>query len=398
MQTGPLNGIRVIEVGSLIAGPFCGQLLGDLGAEIIKIEQPGIGDPFRTWGKHTDNGAPIWWSVLGRNKRSVTCDLRHAKGQQLLRELVAKSDVLIENFRPGTLARWNLDPESLLDANPTLIIGQVSGFGQTGPYSSRPGYASIGEAMGGLRYVTGHSDRPPVRVGISLGDSLAGIFCAVGVLASLVERSQSGKGQKIDVSIAESVLSLMESLLPDWHLLAYQRERSGPILPGIAPSNVYPTSDGGTVLIAANQDTVFRRLCDVMSMPFLIDDPRFKTHSDRGTNMDELDELIAQWSQERTTDDALLELERGGVPAGRIYRAEDILADAHFMARESITWFDDKHLGRIPMQNVNPKLSRTPGSISRSAPDLGEDTDNILQELLGYTAERVHRLRGDGVI
>ena len=305
VPTLPLADLRVVELGQLLAGPFCGQLLGDFGAEVVKVEDPGKGDPMREWGREKPHGQSLWWPVVARNKLSVTCDLRRAEGQDLMRRLIAQSDILVENFRPGTLERWGLAPEQLWEINPGLIITRVTGFGQTGPYAPRAGYGSIGEAMGGLRYVTGEADRPPSRSGISIGDSLAATFACLGTLVALHSRHRTGRGQVVDSAIYEAVLAMMESLLPDWQIAGYQRERTGSVLPQIAPSNVYPTSDGEMVLIAANQDTVFRRLAQLMDAPELAEEPRFATHSARGAQMEALDKLIANWSAQHPAEDLL---------------------------------------------------------------------------------------------
>jgi succinyl-CoA---D-citramalate CoA-transferase len=302
--SGPLSDIRVIELGQLIAGPFCGQLLGDLGAEVIKVEQPGTGDPMRRWGKLDAAGNSLTWPVIGRNKKSVTLDLRSSRGQELAQSLIGSADILIENFRPGTLERWNLAPERLFQDNPGLIVVRVSGYGQDGPYANRAGFGSIGEAMGGLRYLVGEADRPPARMGVSMGDSLAGTFAALGALSALHARQATGRGQVVDSAIYEAVLAFTESELTEWDVLRHQRGRTGAILPGVAPSNVYPTAAGGAVLIAANQDTVFRRLAGVMNSPELADDCRFATHQARGENQEELDALIGKWSSGYSTRQA----------------------------------------------------------------------------------------------
>lgn len=276
---GPLRGIRVLEMGQLLAGPFCGQLLGDLGADVIKLEDPGRGDPLRQWGRTRPQGQSLWWSIVGRNKRSVTVNLRQPDGQQLARDLAAQADVVAENFRPGTLEKWGLDYESLRQLNPGVVMVRVSGFGQSGPYAGRAGYGAIGEAMGGLRYVVGDPESPPSRVGISIGDTLAAMFAMIGALAALRERDLSGRGQVVDSAIYEAVLGVMESLVPEWQISGYQRERTGAVLPNIAPSNVYPTADGLWMVVAANQDTVFARLATAMGQPELAQDPRFATHA-----------------------------------------------------------------------------------------------------------------------
>ena len=394
----PLDDIRVIELGQLLAGPFCGQLLGDFGAEVIKVEDPASGDPMRQWGREKPYGKSLWWPVVARNKKSVTADLRVTEGQELVRKLVAEADVLIENFRPGTLERWGLTPDDLRQMNPGLVITRVTGFGQTGPYASRAGYGSIGEAMGGIRYVTGDPDRPPARAGISIGDSLAATFAAVGTLVALHQRSRTGRGQIVDSAIYEAVLAMMESLLPEWQIAGYQRERTGTTLPNVSPSNVYPTVGGEMVLIAANQDTVFRRLATVMGRPELAADTRFATHSARGENMAELDGLIAEWSSTVEADQLLSLLHEDGVPAGRIYRAQDMFADPHFAARQAIVRLAHPDLGDFAMQNVAPKLSDTPGQVRHVGPELGQHNEEIYGGLLKLDNDAMSSLRSTGVI
>jgi formyl-CoA transferase len=394
----PLRDVRVIELGQLLAGPFCGQVLGDFGAEVIKLEDPKTGDPMRQWGREKPYGKSLWWPVVARNKKSVTCNLRTSEGQDLVRSLVARADVLLENFRPGTLERWNLAPEQLWEINPRLIVTRVTGFGQTGPYSERAGFGSIGEAMGGIRYVTGSAHEPPSRAGISLGDSLAALHATIGTLVALHERTLSGRGQVVDAAIYESVLAMMESMLPEWQLTGYQRERTGPVLPNVAPSNVYPTREGDSVLIAANQDTVFGRLAAVMNRPELVADERFATHSARGEYMEVLDGIIAGWTVGYDADSLLEALHRGGVPAGRIYKAKDMFADPHFAAREAIVKLTDPGLGEIAMQNVFPKLSASPGAVRSTGPALGESNDDIYRGLLGLGDDDVRRLTDAGVI
>jgi len=393
-----LSDIRVIEMGQLLAGPFCGQLLGDFGADVIKVEDPGVGDPMRQWGREKPHGLSLWWPVVARNKRSVTANLRDPRGQEIVRELVARSDVLVENFRPGTLERWGLSPAALWEINPRLVVTRVTGFGQTGPYASRAGYGSIGEAMGGIRYVTGDPDKPPARTGVSLGDSLAATFACLGTLVALHAREKTGRGQVVDAAIYESVLALMESMVPEWQIAGYQRERTGTVLPNVSPSNVYPTRDGDAVLIAANQDSVFRRLATVMDQPDLAADERYATHGARGASMDELDGIIAAWTSTLDADDLLERLNEHGVPAGRIYRARDMLADPHFAARDAIVRLQHPTLGEFPVQNVAPKLSETPGSVRHLGPQLGEDNDDVYRGLLEMDDERFTTLHDDGVI
>ncbi|GIH02352.1 succinyl-CoA--D-citramalate CoA-transferase [Rhizocola hellebori] len=392
---GALSDIRVIETGTLLAGPFCGQLLGDFGAEVIKLEDPGKGDPMRQWGREKPHGQSLWWPVVARNKKSVTCNLRTLQGQQLVRRLVRDADVLLENFRPGTLEKWGLGYEQLAEINPRLILVRVTGYGQTGPYASRAGFGSIGEAMGGIRYVTGEADRPPSRSGISIGDSLAATYAAYGTLAALHARERTGRGQVVDSAIYEAVLAMMESLLPEWAVAGYQRERTGPILPNVAPSNVYPTADGVDILIAANQDTVFGRLAEVMGMEV---PERYATHGARGAHQAELDELIAKWTVTRDSAELLEQLHAAGVPAGGIYTAAEMMADPHIAARESIVTVPHPDFGELPMQNVAPRLSANPGSVRWAGPALGQHNIEVYQGLLGLTDAELEDLRGSGVI
>jgi formyl-CoA transferase len=395
---GPLAGVRVIEMGQLLAGPFCGQLLADFGAEVIKIEAPGGGDPLREWGRERAGGKALWFPIVGRNKKSITLDLRQKEGQALARRLIAGADMLVENFRPGTMEKWGLGYEALSAENPKLIMIRVSGFGQTGPYAGRAGYGAIGEAMGGLRHVVGSPDSAPSRVGISIGDTLAATYAALGALMALHARTRTGRGQVVDSAIYEAVLAMMESLITEYQQAGYIRERTGPILPGIAPSNVYPTADGQMILIAANQDTVFRRLAVVMGQEALGRDTRYATHVARGERQAELDALISAWSA--TVPAAALEamLEEGGVPAGRIYRAPEIMADPHVQAREAIIRVTHHEYGELAMQNVVPRLSDTPGAVRHAAPALGADTDAVLAELLGLDAAAQTGLRKRGVV
>jgi crotonobetainyl-CoA:carnitine CoA-transferase CaiB-like acyl-CoA transferase len=335
--------------------------------------------------------------VVGRNKKAITLDLRQAEGQQVLKDLVAKSDFLVENFRPGTLEKWGLGWEQLSAVNPRLIMVRVSGYGQTGPYAPRAGFGAIGEAMGGLRYVVGDPTTPPSRVGISIGDSLAATFACVGALSALNYRERTGRGQVIDSAIYEAVLGMMESLITEYDKTGHIRERTGAILPNVAPSNVYPTKDG-LVLIAANQDTVFRRLCEAMGRDELAFDSRYDSHQSRGTNQKELDELIGRWTASQTTHEILELMDRQGVPAGQIYRAPEMLEDPHFIARDAIVTVDHPQFGKLRMQNVAPRLSETPGGIRAPSPALGQHNDAIYLELLGMPRERYERLKAAKVI
>jgi formyl-CoA transferase len=396
--TGPLAGLRLIEMGTLLAGPFCGQLMGDFGAEVIKIEPPGQGDPMREWGREKAHGMSLWWPVVARNKKSVTLNLREAEGQAIARDLIAKADFLLENFRPGTLERWNLSYAELQKINPRLIMIRVSGFGQTGPYAKRAGFGAVGEAMGGLRYVCGDPATPPSRMGISIGDSLAATFACVGALSALYYRERTGQGQVVDSAIYEAVLNMMESLITEYDKTGYVRERTGAVLPNVAPSNVYPTRDGGMILIAANQDTVFGRLTEAMGKPELSKDERYATHTARGARQKELDDLISDWT--RTIDADSLEklMEEFGIPSGKIYRTPEMLEDAHFRAREAIVKTMHPKFGELRMQNVAPKLSATPGGIHSPAPDLGQHSDEIYSSLLNFDAARIADLRARGII
>jgi formyl-CoA transferase len=395
--SGALSDLRVLELGTLIAGPFCGQLLGDMGAEVIKIEAPGQGDPMRHWGPQKRGTPSVWWPVIGRNKKAITLDLRQLEGQQVFKDLCRKSDVVIENFRPGTLEKWGCGWETLSAINPKLIMVRVSGYGQTGPYSQRAGYGGIGEAMGGLRYIVGEPDRPPSRVGISIGDSLAAVHACMGTLAALHHRERTGIGQVVDAAIYESVLSMMESLVTEYDQLGHVRERSGPILPRIAPSNVYPTRDG-IVMIGANQDTVFARLAAAMESPSLADDVRYRDHTARGENQQELDTLIASWTATFATRELLEKLAKFGIPSGLIYRTADMLEDPHFAAREAIVTTEHPAFGRLRMQNVAPRLSASPSSIRTPAPDLGQHNDEIYGDLLGFDPATRDGMRARGVI
>jgi formyl-CoA transferase len=396
---GPLSDLRVLELGTLLAGPFCGQLLGDMGAEVIKIEPPGQGDPMRVWGRQKEGEPSLWWPVVARNKKAITLDLRQPDGQQMLKDLVAKADFLLENFRPGTLEKWGLGWAELSAINPRLIMIRVSGFGQTGPRAKDPGFGAIGEAMGGLRYVVGDPSTPPSRMGISIGDSLAATFASLGALSALHYREKTGRGQVVDSAIYEAVLGMMESLITDYDKRDFIRERTGAILPNVAPSNVYPTRDG-LVLIAGNQDTVFSRLALAMGEPELAKHPDYATHQARGANQAELDARVGRWTSTHTTAEVLEILARPetAVPSGLIYRAPDMLEDPHFQARNSIVTTQHPDFGDLKMQNVAPKLSATPGTIRSPSPGLGEHNDEVYLKLLGLSAERYAALKSAKVV
>ena len=392
---GPLKGIRVIEMGQLIAGPFCGQLLGDMGAEVIKIEPPGKGDPMRDWGR---GDYPLWWEVVSRNKKSVSANLRVPEGQALAKQLIATADVLIENFRPGTLEKWGMSPQALHADNPGLIIVRVSGYGQTGPYSDRAGFGGIGEAMGGWRNIVGDPDRAPSRMGVSIGDTLAATYGCMGALAALRHRDATGEGQVVDSALYEAVLQVMESLIPDYSVFGYVRERTGSVLPGIAPSNVYQCSDGD-FLIGANQDTVFARLCVAMGVPKLARDPRYVDHISRGRNQKELDVCIESWTRGLTVAEVEKLMIDHSVPAGRVYTPADMLADPHFAARDAIVDIEHPRWANLKMQAPFPRFSKTPASIRSLAPrTVGQDNSEIYSKLLGVDAETLEAMRGVGIV
>ena len=400
VNTGALAGIRVVELGQLIAGPFAGQLLGDMGAEVIKVEPPGIdgargGDPMRDWGH---GPAKLWWEIIARNKKSVSADLRVPAGQELVRRLVATADILIENFKPGTLERWGLGPDRLLADDPRLIVVRVSGYGQTGPYADRAGFGGIGEAMGGWRAIVGEPDRPPARLGVSIGDSLAATYGAMGALAALHARGRTGRGQVVDVALYEAVLQVMESLVPEYQVSGVVRERSGAVLPGIAPSNVYPCRDG-EIVIGANHDAVFSRLCTAIGQPELATDARFADHVARGHRQAELDAVVAVWTAPRTVAEVAAALVAASVPAGRIYRAPDMLADPHFAARAALVDVATPHWGAVTMQNACPRLSATPSAVRSPAPSIvGEHNAEIYGGLLGLSDDAIAALQASGSI
>lgn len=398
---GPLADLRVVEMGQLLAGPFCGQLLADFGAEVIKIEAPGIGDPMREWGRRVEGGngpEGLWWSVIARNKKSVEIDARDPEGQALIRDLVGRADVLVENFRPGTMERWGLGPDALHALNPRLVMIRVSGYGQSGPYSQKAGYGSIGEALGGMRYVVGDPSTPPSRSGISIGDTLAATFACLGGMMAIHARERTGRGQVVDSAIYEAVLAVMESLVVDYARAGYVRERTGAILPKIAPSNVYPTRDGVFVLIAANMDTVFARLAAAMGRPELARDPRYATHTARGENQAELDAMISDWTGGLGREELGRLLDENGVPRGDIYRAPEMLEDVHFRARQAIVDVLHPRLGTLKMQNVAPRLSETPGAVRSAGPDLGAHNSEVLGGLLGLDPARLAGLAERGVV
>jgi formyl-CoA transferase len=397
MGAGPLDGVRVLELGTLIAGPFAGQLLADYGAEVIKVELPGAGDPMRRWGIVHD-GESLWWPAIARNKRSVAVDMRTDEGREVVRGLAAQCDVVVENFRAGTLAKWGLGYDRLAEVNPAVVLVHVSGFGQTGPRSAEAGFGSVGEAMGGIRHTTGEPDRRSSRSGVSLGDSLAAMFAVIGTLAALVERGRSGVGQEVDVAIYESVAALMESTMVDYERAGVVRQRSGSVLPGVAPSNVYTSADGAEVVIAANADAVFRRLCAVMDRSELADDPAYRDHGARGANSEALDREIEAWAATLSTNQMLKALAEGGVPAGKIYTAADMVDDPHYLARDMVLRPEVAGAVHGPMAGVVPKFSRTPGRIDAVGPRLGEHTAAVLRDIAGVAPETFADLLERGVV
>jgi formyl-CoA transferase len=398
---GPLAGVRAIELGMLLAGPFTGRLLGDMGAEIIKIEPPGQPDPLRDWGKARYKGRSLWWPVQSRNKKCCTLNLRTERGQELLLELVARSDVLVENFRPGTLEKWNLGPERLWQANPRLVIARVSGYGQTGPYGPRAGFASVAEAMGGIRHINGFPGEPPPRMHISLGDSLAGMFAAQGILAALYWRDAlgGGRGQVVDVSLMEACFALLESTVPEYDRLGIVRGPAGTGLQGVAPSNIFKSRDDKWMVIAANADNVFRRLCEAMGQPELADDPKFATHLARGENQEELEGIVAAWALQHDADEIDRILNEAGVICGPIYTVADIFEDPQYRAREMLVEHEDSDFGTYIGPGIVPKFTETPGEVRWSGTwEEGSHNREVYGELLGLSDEAIETLRAERVL
>ena len=391
-----LAGVRVVEMGQLIAGPFCGKTLGEFGADVIKIEAPETGDPLRNW-RLIKEGTSVWWQVQSRNKRSVALDLRQKEGQAIARQLIAEADVLIENFRPGTLEGWGMSPQELHQLNPGLVMLRISGYGQTGPYRDLPGFGAIGEAMGGLRHLTGEPGRVPVRVGVSIGDTLAALHGTIGVLTALYHRKvNGGQGQVIDVALHEAVFNVMESLIPEYSAFGVVREAAGSALPGIAPSNAYPCQDGW-VLVAGNGDSIFKRLMDTIGRPDLGAAPDLADNAGRVARVQELDAAIGAWSAQRTVQQVLDALGNARVPAGKVYTAKDIAEDPHYRARDMLLSQTTRDGFTVQVPGIVPKLSATPGTIRSSAPHLGDDTDAVLAEA-GLSDEQIALLRSKGVI
>ena len=390
-----LSGLKVIELGQLIAGPFAAKTLADFGAEVIKIEPPGVGDPLRQWRLMKD-GTSVWWQVQSRNKRSLALDLKQVEAQELVRKLVSEADVLIENFRPGAMESWGLGPDVLLKLNPGLIMLRISGYGQTGPYKDKPGFGVVAEAMGGMRHLSGEPGRLPVRVGISIGDTLASLHGVIGVLMALHEKQKSGLGQVIDVALYEAVFNCMESLLPEFSEFGAVRGPAGSALPGIAPTNAYLCKDG-CALIAGNGDSIFKRLMSTMGRDDLGTDPGLSNNAGRVKRVEELDAAIGAWTADKTVTEVLAALDAAAVPAGRIYTVQDIANDPHYLARGMLAEVQMSDGSRLKVPGMVPKLSRTPGVHRRNAPNLGQDTDAVLTEL-GITAAQIQAMRQRGIV
>jgi formyl-CoA transferase len=393
----PLQGIKVIELGTLIAGPFCARLMAEFGAEVIKIESPAGGDPLRKWRK-LHEGTSLWWYAQARNKKSVTLDLKQPEAQDIVRKLAREADVVVENFRPGAMEKWGLGWEALSKINPGLVMVRLSGFGQTGPYRDRPGFGAIGESMGGLRHVTGHPDRAPVRVGVSIGDSIAALHGVIGALMALHHRNvNGGRGQYVDVALYEAVFNMMESVLPEYDMFGFVRERSGASLPGIVPSNTYLTRDGKYVVIGANADSIFKRMMNAIGRPDLASDPSLAQNDGRVARTDEIEKVIGDWVAANDLDAVLAVLEKADVPSGKIYDIADIAKDAHYAAREMLRSHPLKDGKSVKLPGIVPKLSETPGGTKWVGPELGEHTAEVLSRL-GYDAAQQKELKKRGVI
>ena len=394
-KTPPLKGIKVIELGTLIAAPFCSRILAEFGAEVIKIESPEGGDQLRQWRKMYE-GTSLWWYVQSRNKKSLTLNLRSAEGQEIVRKLAQEADIVIENFRPGALEKWNIGWEQLSALNPRLIMVRLSGYGQTGPDRDKPGFGVIGESMGGLRYVTGYADRPPVRLGVSIGDSIAALYGVIGAMMALQHRHASGRGQMVDVALYEAVFSMMESLVPEFDVLGFVRERAGNALPGIVPSNTYPTQDGKFVIIGANNDAIFKRLMNAMGRSDLADDAQLATNAGRVPRTAEIDAAIGAWTAAHDLEVVLKALDGVDVPAAKVYDVADIVSDAQYLARDMIEQHQLPDGKPVKLPGIVPKLSDTPGATQWIGPKLGEHTEEILRGL-GYDTAAQQALKARGV-
>ena len=398
-SVGPLAGIRVIECGVLLAGPFCARLLADFGAEVIKVEAPGKGDPMRTVGQSLVDGKSLWWPGIARNKKCISLNLRDPEGQEMLRRLVMQSDVLVENFRPGVFEEWGLGYETLRASNPGLVFARVSGYGQTGPYREKPGFAAVAEAFGGLRHLVGFPDRPPCRVGISLGDSLAGMFAALGVLMALYNRDvHNGTGQIIDTALYEAVFAVLEATLTEYDRTGYERTRTGTLLPGFAPSNLYPCKNGQWIVIAANTDGLFKRLCTLMEREDLLTDERFAMQVVRAENREEIDAIVSDWTAGYELSDLLPRVEAATIPAGPVFGIADIVDDPHFRARDMLLSLHDRVLGELKVPGIVPKLSATPGAARWLGPDIGAHNQEVYTELLNASSDDLTDWSARGVI
>jgi formyl-CoA transferase len=395
-QTSALAGLKVLEMGQLIAGPFAAKTLADFGADVIKVEPPNSGDPLRKWRMLKD-GTSIWWQVQSRNKRSIALDLRTPEGQELVRQLAQDADVLIENFRPGALEAWGLSPDDLIARNPKLIVLRISGYGQTGPYRNRPGFGVIGEAMGGLRHLTAEPGRVPVRVGVSIGDTLSALHGVIGILLALQHRHATGRGQVIDVALYEAVFNCMESLLPEYSAFGAVRGPAGSALPGIAPTNAYQCKDGAYALIAGNGDSIFKRLMVLIGREDLANDVSLQDNAGRVARVQELDQAVGEWTAKHSVDEVLNALDGASVPAGRIYTVADIAADPHYAAREMLQNIQLDDGSQLTIPGVVPKLSVTPGQHRSNAPALGQDTDAILKEI-GLSVAQIEKLKASGIV
>lgn len=398
MKQKALTGLRVLEMGQLIAGPSAGRLFAEFGAEVIKVESPKGGDPIRKW-RVVENGTSLWWYVQARNKKSITIDLRKAEGQEIIRGLAQEVDIIIENFRPGTLEKWGIGYEQLKELNPRLIMVRISGYGQDGPYKNKPGFGSIGEAMGGLRYLTGYPDRPPTRVGISIGDSISSLYAVIGAMMAVYHRDNgSGQGQCVDVALYESIFSFMESMLPEFDRAGVIRERTGSTLPGITPSSTYVCKDGKYVVIGANGDGIFKRLMVTIGLPEYANEPRFENNATRSEHADHLDECIENWTKTLSLGEVLKMLDESGVPAGSIYSIEDIVNDPHYQARGMIREVEVDGIGKLKVPGIVPKLSETPGDIDWVGPRLGQHNEEVLKDTLNLSNEDIEALIDQGII
>lgn len=396
-RQGPLAGLRILEMGQLIAGPLSTRILADFGAEVIKIE-PRQGDPLRTWGLPSDTSSSLWSLVQTRNKKCITLNLKNPRAQALVRRLVEQCDIVVENFRPGKMEEWGLGYEDLKLINPAIIMVRISGYGQTGPYRERPGFGNIAESMGGIRYITGFPDRPPIRVGLSLGDQLAALYATIGTLIAFQERKNTGRGQVVDVALTEAVFSLLEGILPEFGRHGAVRERTGNVLAAAAPSNMYLTKDSKWIAIGANGDGIFRRFAQLLGQPELAEDPRFLDNAARVAHVQELDEMIGQWVAKQTVEEVLTGLEKAEVPSGPVYNIADIAADPQYQARNMILNFADSRFGSLLMPGIVPALSETPGAVSWAGPAIGEHNREIFNNVLGLTDDEFHQLELEGVI